>query len=397
MKMAKRLLIFCLIGSLFFAFSGVSLAAMKQPYRLGAVFSVTGRASNLGEPAKKTVDLMVEQINAAGGINGHPLEVIVYDDASDETNTRFLVTKLMRRDRVLAVLGPSLSGTSLAVVDLAETYKCCIVSCAASWMIVTDPETKKERHWVFKTPQKDSHAVKKIYGFMKHKGINRIAILTASTGFGASGRQELIRLAPSYGIRIVADERFGPKDADMTAQLKKIKASRANAIVGWTVGPTAVTIVKNWKALGMTNIPFFHSHGFANREYIKLAAGAAERVYCPLGVCNIARLLPKEHIQKKVTMEYTLAYKKKYGEPPSSFGGHAWDAMMLLVDALKAAGKKHTTRWALRKAVRDYLEKRKGFVGQHGVFNFSPVDHNGLTKDAFEMVVVKGSDWVIAR
>ena len=388
--MKRNVLIISLAVLITMAFNVQAMAAEKKPYTLGAVFSVTGRASFLGDPEKKTTEMLVDQINAAGGIDGHPLEVIIYDDKSDATECRLLVTRLIKTDKVTAVFGPSLSGTSLAVVDLARKHKTPLVSCAASWKIVTNPTTKKEREWVFKTPQKDSHAVERIYDFMKFKGITKIAILTGTTGFGASGREELIRLAPYYGMTILADEKFGPKDADMTAQLTRIRGTAAQAIVGWSIGPTQVTYIRNWRDLGMTKIPFYQSHGFGSRKNIKLAAGAAEGVYCPLGATNIAKLLPEAHIQKKVTMKYNLDYEAKYGEPISSFGAHAWDALYLLADALKAVG-------ASKKRIRKYLEEKKNFVGQHGVFNFSPVDHNGLTKDAFEMVVVKGGDWALAR
>ncbi len=387
--MIRRLLLMWLVVSLIVAFTIPVMAAEKKPYKLGAVFSVTGRASFLGDPEKKTTEMVVDRINAAGGIDGHPVEVTIYDDKGDDTESRLLVTRLIKKDKVVAVFGPSLSGTSLAVVDLAKKYKIPLVSAAASWKIVTDPTTEKERFWVFKTPQKDSHAVARIYDFMKFKGISKIAILTVTTGFGASGREELIRLAPYYGMVIVADEKFGPKDADMTAQLTRIRGTPAQAIIGWSIGPTQVTIIRNWRDLGMTNIPFYQSHGFGSRKNIQLAAGAAEGVYCPLGATNIARLLPEAHIQKKVTMQYNADYEKRYGEPISSFGGHAWDAFYLLADALKTVGPS-------KKKIRDYLENKTNFVGQHGVFNFSPVDHNGLTKDAFEMVTVQGGDWALA-
>jgi branched-chain amino acid transport system substrate-binding protein len=390
MKMKRKLLIIVLVTLLFMAFTIPAMAAGKKPYTLGAVFSVTGRASFLGDPEKKTTQMVVDQINAAGGINGHPLQVVIYDDKSDDTEGRLLVTRLIKTDKVTAVFGPSLSGISLAVVDLAKKHKIPLVSCAASWKIVTNPTTKKERTWVFKVPQKDSHAVEKIYDFMKYKGITKIAILSVTTGFGASGREELIRLAPYYGMTIVTDEKFGPKDVDMTAQLTRIRGTGAQAIVGWSIGPTQVTYIRNWRDLGMTKMPFYQSHGFGSRKNIKLAAGAAEGVFCPLGATNIAKLLPEAHIQKKVTMKYNLDYEKKYGEPISTFGGHAWDALHLLAGALKEVG-------ASKKRIRKYLEDKKNFVGQHGVFNFSPVDHNGLTKDAFEMVVVKGGDWALAR
>ncbi|MEE8541586.1 MAG: ABC transporter substrate-binding protein [Desulfobacterales bacterium] len=359
-------------------------------FKVGAVFSVTGRTSFLGDPEKKTAVMVAEQINAAGGINGKKLELIVYDTEGDATKTNLFVKKLITQDKVCAVIGPSLSGTSMAVVPLAAKYKTPLISAAASYKITWDDKANKPRQWVFKTPQTDTMAVEAIYSHLYGKGISKIAIMSVTSGFGASGRGELIRLAPSYGMKIVADEKYGPKDTDMTAQLTKIKGLAPETIINWSVGPTQVTVLRNWKDLGMTGIPFYQSHGFGSRRNIKLAAGAAEGVFTPLGAVNVAEILPAAHPQKAVTMKYMQDYKAKYNTSLSSFGGHAWDALHLVVKALKAVG-------CDRAAIRDYLEnKTAGFVGQHGIFNFSADDHIGLTKEAFQMIVVKGGDWALA-
>jgi branched-chain amino acid transport system substrate-binding protein len=363
-----------------------SCAKEKEPYKVGAVFSVTGRASFLGDPEKKTAEMIAEAINNAGGINGHPLELVLYDDESDETKCVLAVKKLIKTDNVPVVIGPSLSGNTLAVVKVMNEAEVPLVSCAASNKIVTPVE---ERKWVFKVPQSDTHAVEKIYDHLLKNGITKIAIMSVSTGFGASGREELLLLAPQMGIEIVADERYGPKDTDITAQLTRIRGTDGQAIVNWSVGPTQVLAVKNWRDLGMTNIPFYQSHGFGSRKNIELAAGAAEGVFCPLGRVNIPDLVPADHPQKAVIEAYNKSFQEKFNEPLSSFGGHAWDALNLVIDALKVVGQDSAK-------IRDYIEIRTNFVGQHGVFNFSATDHNGLTKDAFEMVVVKDGDWALA-
>ena len=362
--------------------------AFDGEYKVGAVFSVTGRASFLGDPEKKTVEMLAEKINAAGGINGKKLELVIYDDEGDATKCNLAVKKLITRDKVCAVIGPSLSGLSLAVIPVAEKYKTPLVSCAASYKIVYNKKTGKPYKYVFKTPQSDSMAVEAINAQLKNRGINKIAIISVTSGFGASGRSELIRLAPEYNMNIIADEKYGPKDTDMTAQLTKIKGRAPAAIVNWSIGPTQVTVTRNWRDLGMTGIPLYQSHGFGSRKNIKLAAGAAEGIFCPLGACNIAELLPADHPQKSVTMNYMKSYTAKYNEPLSSFGGHGWDALMLVANALESVG-------CDKAAIRDYIENKKGFVGQHGLFNFSPDDHNGLSKEAFNMVIVKGDDWAL--
>ena len=363
-----------------------STAVAKKAYKVGAVFSVTGRTSFLGEPEKKTAEMIAEAINNVGGINGHPLKLIIYDDESDETKCVLAVKRLIKKDKVPVIIGPSLSGNTLAVVKVMNDAKIPLVSCAASNKIV---QPVGQRKWIFKVPQSDTHAAEKIYDYLGKYGISRIAIMSVSTGFGASGREELLRLAPKMGMTILADERYGPKDTDITAQLTRIRGTGAQAIINWSVGPTQVLAVKNWHDLGMTSIPFFQSHGFGSRKNIKLAAGAAEGVYCPLGKVNIPDLVSAIDPQKKVIMVYNKAYQETFNEPVSSFGGHGWDSLNLVIDALKAVGPDSAK-------IRDYIENRKNFVGQHGVFNFSPSDHNGLTKDAFVMVVVKDGDWALA-
>ena len=365
--------------------------AFKGTYKVGAVFAVTGGASFLGDPEKKTAEMLAEKINAAGGINGYKLELIIYDTEGDATKCNLAVKKLITKDKVCAIIGPSRSGTSLAVVPLAEKNEIPLVSCAASYKIVTDEKTGKQYKWVFKTPQSDSMAVDALYNHLKKRSISNIAIMSGTTGFGKSGREELLRLAPKYGMTIVADETFGFKDTDMTVQLTKIKGVVPQAIISWSIGPTQILVLRNWKDLGMTSIPFYQSHGFGSRENIKMAAGAAEGVSAPLGACNTPGVLPADHPQKKVTMKYSEDYMAKYNKPVSSFGGHAWDALSLVINALKAVG-------CDKAGIRDYIENTKNFVGQHGIFNFSPEDHNGLTwAQSFNMITVKNGDWAIIK
>lgn len=382
----KKLLFISLGTFIALSFILPTLAIGADSYKVGAVFSVTGRAGFLGDPEKKAVLMRADQINKAGGINGKKLDVIIYDTEGDATKARLFFRKLVTKDKVCAVIGPSLSGNSLAIVDEAKRLKTPLVSCAASYKIVYDDKTKKQRKWVFKTPQTDTMGVEANYSQLKKRGINKIALITITSGFGKSGRQELLRLAPKYGMNIVADEIYGLKDQDLTVQLTNIKASGAKAICNWGIGPSSVVLMRNWQDLGMTNIPLYREHAFGNLKNIELAAGAAEGVRCPLGPCNIAALLPKG-TQRDVCMKFVTDYEAKYNEPIATFSGHAWDALMLVVKAMKAAG-------CDKKNIRNEIENTKNFVGQHGVFNYSPDDHVGLNwKQSFTMVKVKGDTW----
>ncbi|MCD6256522.1 ABC transporter substrate-binding protein [Candidatus Aerophobetes bacterium] len=371
------LAIFCLgLTGILFAVEG------KKPYKVGAIFAITGPASWLGEPERNTVLMIEEQINIGGGINGHPLQVIVEDTVGDEAKAVNAVKKLIYRDNVLAIIGPSRSGTTMAVIPIVQKARVPLISCAAAESIV-----KPLKKWVFKTPQKDSDAVRKIYEYMKKKGISKIAIITGTTGFGDQGRKQLKRLAPEYGITIVADETYGPKDTDMTAQLTRIRATDVQAIVNWSIVPAQAIVAKNARQLGM-KIPIFQSHGFGNIKYVEAAGKAAEGIIFPAGRLLAVSTLPDSNPQKEVLVRYKWEYETRFGEEVSTFGGHAWDGLWLVIKALRKAGPD-------RKAIRDYIENVKGFVGTGGIFNFSPQDHNGLTKEAFEMLTVKGGKFVV--
>jgi branched-chain amino acid transport system substrate-binding protein len=402
--MGKRNLVTILVSCLLvLGLSWQAFPADKKPYRVGAVFSVTGGASFLGEPERNTIKMVEDSVNAAGGIKGHPLQMIVEDDKTDVGQTVLAVRKLLEKDKVIAVIGPTTSGASMAVVPIMEKAKTPLVSCAAALSIVTPKSEmdrilaakkfempKKQNKWIFKTPQTDTSAVEAIYDYMKKKGISRIAIITVTDGFGTLGRQELKRVAPAYGMTIVADERYGPKDSDMTAQLTKIKGTDAQALVNWSVGPVQSIVTKNWKQLEM-KIPLFQSHGFGSKRYIELAGGAAEGVICPLGRLVVADKIKADNPQKAVLMKYKAEYEKRFKADVSTFGGHGYDAIHMIIDALKAVGPE-------KAKIRDFLEtKIKNWPGTGGVFNMSPQDHTGLDKSAFEMIVVKNGDWAFAN
>lgn len=402
--MRKRNLVTIFVSCLLvLGLSWQAFPADKKPYRVGAVFSVTGGASFLGEPERNTIEMVEDSINAAGGIKGHPLEMIVEDDKTDVGQTVLAVRKLLEKDKVIAVVGPTTSGASMAVVPIMEKAKTPLVSCAAALSIVTPKSEmdrilaakkfempKKQNKWIFKTPQTDTSAVEAIFDYMKKKGISRIAIITVTDGFGTLGRQELKRVAPAYGITIVADERYGPKDSDMTAQLTKIKGTDAQALVNWSVGPVQSIVTKNWKQLEM-KIPLFQSHGFGSKRYIELAGGAAEGVICPLGRLVVADKMKADHPQKAVLMKYKAEYEKRFKADVSTFGGHGYDAIHMIIDALEGVGPD-------KGKIRDFLEtKIKNWPGTGGVFHMSPQDHTGLDKSAFEMIVVKNGDWAFAN
>lgn len=355
-----------------------------EPIKIGGLFSVTGPPSFLGEPERNTANMMVDQINKAGGIKGRMLKLVVYDTQGDATKAVQAATRLIKDDRVSAIIGPSTTGETMAVIPIVERAGIPLISCAAG-IKITDPVKK----WVFKTAQNDSLAVERIYDHLKKRNINKVAILTVSDGFGSSGREQLKLRAKDSGITIVSDEIYGPNDTDMTAQLVKIRGSKAQAIICWGTNPGPAKVARNAKQLGLT-LPLYMSHGVSSKKFIELAGDAAEGIMLPSGRVVVANLLPKSDQQKKPLLAYVRDYKKHFKVEGDHFGGHAWDAVMLLKDALERGGDSP-------EAIRKELENTRNFKGIGGIFNFSPHDHAGLTRDAFVLVTIKNKNWMLVK
>lgn len=354
------------------------------PIKIGALFAVTGPAAFLGEPERNTAKMVVDEINKAGGVKGRKLELVVYDTAGDATKAVQLATKLIKDDKVVAIIGPSTTGESMAVIPVAEKEQIPLISCSAG-IKITDPLKK----WIFKTAQNDTLAVGRIYEQLQKQKLTKVSILTVSDGFGSSGREQLKAQATKFGISIVSDDTYGPKDTDMTAQLTKIRGIKPDAVICWGTNPGPAVIAKNAKQLGL-KIPLYMSHGVSSKKFIELAGDAAEGIRLPSGKVLVADLLPNSDPQKKSLMAFVKDYQNHYKAEGDHFGGHAWDAVMLLKGAIDRGGD-------TAAAIRDQLEKTKQFHGIGGTFTYSAHDHAGLGKDAFVLVEVKGKDWVIVK
>ena len=376
-------LIFCVCLAVLFVLPSTLVYAEPEAYHIGCVFAVTGKASWLGEPERNTAQMVADQINAAGGINGRQIVLHVEDTQGENTRAVNAVKKLIKKDKVCAIIGPSRSGTSLAAIPVAQKAEIPLLSCAAAAKITNPPE---ERKWIFKMGQNDSDAVRKIYGHMVENDISKIGILTGTTGFGAAGREQLKLLADEYGIEIAADETYSPGATNMTAQLVKIRSSGAQAVVNWSIVPAQSIVPKNIKQLHL-EIPLYQSHGFANVKYAEAAGEAAEGSIFPAGRIMAAKSVPEDHPQKEVLMQYKTNYEKRFNDHVSTFGGHAWDGMHLIARALEEVGDNPAK-------IRDYLENTR-FIGIGGIFEFSPTDHCGLDVSAYELLTVKDGRFVV--
>jgi branched-chain amino acid transport system substrate-binding protein len=360
----------------------VAPALAADTIKVGAILAVTGPASFLGAPEAKTLEMLTEELNAKGGIGGKKIELIIKDSGASPEKAISFAKQLIEEEKVFAIIGPSTSGETMAIKNLAEESKTILLSCAAAEVIV-----KPVAKYVFKTPQMDRDAVIRIFEQMKKMKIARIGVLSSNTGFGKAGKEQIEKLAPEHGIQIAVNEVYDKAATDLTAEVTKLKAANVQALVNWSIEPAQAIVIKNARQIGIT-APIFQSHGFGNIQYVQAAGAAAEGVIFPAGRLLVADTLSDKNPQKALLEDYKKKYEAKFKENVSTFGGHAYDAFVILTKAVEKAG-------ADKEKVRTAIETTKGLVGTAGVFNFSAEDHNGLDKNAFEMLTVKNGKFAV--
>lgn len=351
-----------------------------DPIKVGTFLAVTGPASFLGDPELKTLQMYIADVNAKGGIDGRKVELVHYDSGANPKKAVGFAKRLIQKDKVDVIVGGSASGETMAVVPLVEKAGIPFISLAGSIKII-----KPVKKWVFKTPHTDRMAAGKIFEDMKKRGISKIALISGDGGFDKSGRAQSLDLAPEYGIKIVSDESYGKKDTDMTAQLTKIKATDAQAILNFGFGSGPAIVTKNVRQLGI-KLPLYQSHGVASKKYIDLAGAAAEGVRLPAAALLVADKLPDADPQKKVLLSYKAKFEAKHGAV-STFGGHAYDGLFIALEAIDRANSLDKDK------VRAEIEKTTNFIGTGGIFNMSASDHLGLGLDAFRMLEIKNGTW----
>jgi len=359
-------------------------APTGDPIVFGAVLSATGPGSPLGEPERATFAMLETQINAAGGVLGRPIKIIVEDDQTNPKEAVTAVNKLLQQDKVVAVLGSSTSGSTLAIRPITEQAGIPLMALAASNAITAPPIT-----WVWRAPPRDALAVEKALTYISEvMKLTKIAVLYDENAYGASGMAEIEKVAPDYGLSIVAKESYKTDETDLTAQLTKIKAANPEVVVVWGTNPGPAVAAKNMQQLGMTQ-PFVGSHGIANQKFIELAGDAAEGVIFPAG----RLLVPESYtdpVQKAQADQFIADYTAATGSAPPTFAGHAFGGLTLLIDAITRAGS--TDPAAMQKA----LGETKGVVTPDGIYNYTPEDRDGLVADDLTVVQIKGGTWVLA-
>ncbi len=369
-------IILCFAGSLFAG--GV--------IKVGGLFALTGPAAHIGIAQKNACKLIFEEANAHGGINGKKIELIEVDTQMNPTKALLGAKKLVEQDKVCVIIGPTTTGSGMAVKPYVNKMHVPTFMHAGSDIIIDKPPVK----YVFKSPYRSSVALGKIFQYMKKHGLKTYAFLYSADGFGRDGYRVAKKLSPKYGVKMVAAESFHRKDVDMTTQLVKVKDKNPDAIIAWTIGPAGGIIAKNKKRLGMKQ-PLFQCHGQCDPIFLKVAGDAAEGVLMPATKIYVADQLPNSDPQKKKILHFVKIFKEKYGYYPGTMVAYGVDAAYLVLEALKHVG-------CDREKIRDYLEnKTYGYVGISGIYKITPKDHNGLGLNDVVMVQVVNGKWKLVK
>jgi len=358
--------------------------AVAEPYRIGAVLSLTGTFAGLGEPEKNTIEMEVERINEAGGVHGRPIEVLIEDDATDAETAVAVTTRLLERDDIVAIIGATGTGGTMAMRQEIVRAGMPQVSVAGGTVITADFHPL-----VFQTPWSNSLVVPYTFSYLEDRGLSRIGLIAMTDGFGTDGVEVIKELIEDTTLEIVADESFNPGDTDMTAQLTKIRAADPDVVLLWCAGREAATVAKNMAQLDL-GIPLVGSHGNARIEFIEGAGDAGEDFVFAAGKILVPEAYGEGTEEYAVATDFIDRYTDRFGEAPDTFAGHAYDALYIIVEAMQRLPEGFTS-----EDLRDEIENTTGFVGIGGVFTYSETDHNGLTEDDLVMYRVSDGHWVL--
>ncbi len=384
--MTKRLTLSALAAASLLAASGLALADIN----VGVTVSATGPAASLGIPEKNTIALMPKEIA------GEKINYIVLDDASDTTNGVSNTRKLISENKVDIVLGSSTSPVSLAMIDVAAETKTPMISMAASARIVEPMDPK--RKWVFKTAQNDAHMATAIVQHMTDKNVRTVAFIGFADAYGEGWFKEFAKIAEARKLKIVASERYQRNDTSVTGQILKIIAAKPDAVLVGGAGTPAVLPQKSLMEKGFMGL-IYQTHGVANNDFLRVGGKDVEGAFLPVGPMVVAAQLPADNPVRKSALEYVGKYEAAHGKGSvSSFGGHAWDAGVLLGNAIPVALKKAKPGTVeFRRALRDAIEASKDLPAAHGIFNMSANDHQGFDQRARVMAVIENNTWKLVK
>jgi branched-chain amino acid transport system substrate-binding protein len=358
--------------------------------KVGVVLSATGPAASLGIPEKNTVALMPREIG------GKKVEYIVLDDASDTTIAVKNTRKLISEDKVDVVIGSTVTPNSLAMLGVAAEGETPMISMSAAAAIVEPMDAK--RAWIFKTPQSDSLMASAVVEHMVASNVKTVSFIALTDSYGQNWWAQASKLFAQNGIKVLANEEYGPTDSSVTGQVLRMVGGKPDAVLIASRGTPAVLPQKSLKERGYTG-RIYQTHGVANSDFLRLGGKDLEGTLLPAGPLLVAEQLPDSNPIKKTAMYFKTVYEKEYGAGSvSTFGGHAWDAGLMLEAALPEALKKaQPGSKEFRKALRDAIENVRDLVISQGVMTMSKTDHSGLDTRARLIVKVENGKWLLSK
>lgn len=368
------------------ALATLAAANVHAQIKVGVSISTTGPAASLGIPEKNTVSLFPAEIA------GQKVQYIVLDDASDATQAVKNARKLVSEDKVDLLIGSSITPTSLAMLEVAAETQTPMISIAGGSRIVEPMDAK--RHWVFKTTQHDGQMAAAITQHMANNGVKTMGFISFSDAYGDGWWTEAQKMADVRKIKVVANERFARTDTSVTGQVLKLVSANPDAILIAASGTPAALPQKALRERGYRG-KIYQTHGVANSDFLRVCGADCEGTFIPAGPMLVAAQLPDANPVKKSALAYVNKYTGAYNKDSlSTFGGHAWDAALLLQEAAKTAvPKAKPGTKEFRAALRDSLEGIKNLPASHGIFNMTPTNHQGLDQRSQVMVRIEKGTW----
>ena len=368
------------------ALAALSALNAHAQIKVGVSISTTGPAASLGIPEKNTVSLFPAEIA------GQKVQYIVLDDASDATQAVKNARRLISEDKVDLLIGSSITPTSLAMLEVAAETETPMISIAGGSRIVEPMDAK--RRWVFKTTQHDGQMADAITQHMAKNGVKTMGFISFSDAYGDGWWSEAQKMAGARKIKVVANERFARTDTSVTGQVLKLVSANPDAILIAASGTPAALPQKALRERGYRG-KIYQTHGVANSDFLRVCGADCEGTFIPAGPMLVAAQLPDANPVKKSALAYVSKYTGAYNKDSlSTFGGHAWDASLLLQEAAKTAvPKAKPGTKEFRAGLRDSLEGIKNLPASHGIFNMTPTNHQGLDERSRVMVKIEKGTW----
>jgi branched-chain amino acid transport system substrate-binding protein len=360
-------------------------AAAKAPYKIGVNLELTGPWAELTKVVTMVMTMEVDKINAMGGVDGHPLELVIEDNGFDQGRAAAIMTKFARDKDIVAVVGPfddPLQPTMRAIAEREQVTS--IVISPSSPMV----RALKQR-WCFNIAQSDIIVSQKLVDLCMARGYKTVFVFPGNWPLALSLADYFKKFGEEKGMKvIISQETHSPRDIDMTPQLIKFKPiiekEKVDCLYASTGGPCGPIIVKNMRALGMKT-PVIGPHSFGFGFIIALGGAAMEGVECVAGKIVVPDQLDKDDPVGPIIIDFDKRIKARYGKEADQIAGNAHDATWLVYDALKRCQGKVS-----RAQFRDALENTKGFKGCDGIYNYSPTDHDGLSKKDMAFIRIEG-------